>query len=188
MENKTNILSNLFEQIEEILSIEKCSKLNKILEPFRNMYNNEIKFLIKSKFRVSIPIFGYISSGKSSLLNAFIGSHLLEVGSQISSKFACVIRHSKEKETKFYSAEIKNVKIDQMPIYYFEKKDLIACGNDDIREQIKKVNKSLTKENDDKLNTLLYENIVNEGFDFEEILKDETLGSYFYILEVNLFS
>ena len=47
---------------------------------------------MKKKFLV--PVIGVISSGKSSFLNALLGTEIFQIDSDITTQFFCIIRHN----------------------------------------------------------------------------------------------
>ena len=64
------------------------------VEKFISSFNNYYKPYMGLK-RFSIPVFGKISSGKSTLLNYILNLHdLFETNYNISTKFICIVRHN----------------------------------------------------------------------------------------------
>ena len=41
-----------------------------------------------------VPVIGVISSGKSSFLNALLGTEIFQIDSDITTQFFCIIRHN----------------------------------------------------------------------------------------------
>ena len=84
-----------------------------------------------------IPIIGTISSGKSTFLQGLLGTDVFATGSMTTTKFVCLIKNSKQ--TKFYHVIPKRKK-DKIEL---EKIGNETLGEDNIREEIKKINESL---------------------------------------------
>ncbi len=101
-ENKENNLEDFFIKLDKIFNLLKCENDNKLNE-FKEKYGQ-----YKGLKRFAIPIFGVISSGKSTFLNYLLGlNNLLEMNQQISTKFICIIRNKKGlKFPKIYEVKI----------------------------------------------------------------------------------
>ena len=103
-------------------SRELISRLNELLfsnEPILDKKFEEDKNKFYTKYstqislkRFSIGIFGKISSGKSTFLNYLLGlKDVLQMKSEVATKFVCFIRHNKNNEVpKFYEAIPENRK------------------------------------------------------------------------------
>ena len=90
--------------------------------------------------RKAIPIIGMVSSGKSTFLNSLLGTDVLEVKDDITTKFACVIRHNPNlKEPIFYHLKLikGNLESDD---YIYIKDGNETIGADKIKEKISKIN------------------------------------------------
>ena len=83
-----------------------------------------------------IPIIGTISSGKSTLLKALLGINILETGISTTTKFVCLIQHSKI--TKFYHVIPK-----KQDVLKFEKNGPEITGEENIRKKVEEINKNL---------------------------------------------
>ena len=146
-------------------------KDNVAFQKFKKEYeDNFIKY--KTKERFSIPIIGKISSGKSTFLNSILQGNYLSSGSDIETKFICIIRHNKKCKTPiFCNCEVKEEEIDyyytnkNLKYYYYKKIDVLK-GN--IVDNIKNIN--------------------NDLFNYEKITPKEqrNINKYFYILEINI--
>ena len=114
------------------------------LDKFSKKYN---QFIGMKRF--CIPIIGGISCGKSTFLNYLLPYHnILEIGSKITTKFICIIRHSKN----INIPEIYNVKIEQRDERAFNfietGTNLLELENLDLSEMIKNKNNEVQeKEN-----------------------------------------
>ena len=76
------------------------------IQNFNSYYENYYSKFIGLK-RFSIPVFGKISSGKSTLLNYILHLHgVFETDYKISTKFVCIVRHNPnlDKKLKIYNA------------------------------------------------------------------------------------
>ena len=72
----------------------KNTYLQNDIQNFKSNYERYYKTFIGLK-RFSIPVFGKISSGKSTLLNYILNLHgIFETNYKISTKFICIIRHN----------------------------------------------------------------------------------------------
>ena len=101
--------------------------------------------------RFSIPVIGKISSGKSTILNYILDlKDALQVKSETTTKFVCIIRHNKSlkgQNPKLYTVNFVK-RADLNDHFNFEKGDLIQG---DIKTIIEKRNKDL---NDKKLDDI----------------------------------
>ena len=113
-----------------------------------NLRNDIINFyLTYSKYedieRFSIPVIGKISSGKSTILNNILNlKDALQVQSNTTTKFVCIIRHNKllkGKEPIIY--DVKFVKRTQEDNHYNFKKGNLIQG--EVKKVIEKRNKDL---------------------------------------------
>ena len=87
-------INDLLTKFSEKVARIKNEEINKSIETFRLNYASYYSKLAGLK-RFSIPVFGKISSGKSTLLNYILNLHgYLEVNSTITTKFICIIRHN----------------------------------------------------------------------------------------------
>lgn len=126
-------------------------------------YSNQI-----SLKRFSIGIFGKISSGKSTFLNYLLGlKGVLQVQSEVATKFVCFIRHNKHnKVPRFYEAIPENRKLYKMKndFFNFEK------GN----EIVGNINEVISQRNKEIIDTEKNDEIIQEAL------------KYFIIIEANL--
>ena len=160
-----NILNDLKDNIK---LIEKNNKeLYNSIKNFNSIYETYYRNLNGLK-RFSIPVFGKISSGKSTLLNYCLKLHgILETDSDITTRFICIIRHNPDlvNKPKIYRVKViereKYVKDGQeITLYNFEKdyKDDKDDGEikGDIKEIIKNRNHILDNPEFDKSNWKQY--------------------------------
>ena len=90
---------------------------------------------MKKKF---IPIIGTISAGKSTFLQALLGTNVFETGTTTTTKFICLIKNSDQ--TKFYHVIPKKENIIE-----FIKEGEEINSEEKIKEKIKKINEDLYK-------------------------------------------
>ena len=112
--------------------------------------------------RKAIPIIGMVSSGKSTFLNSLVGTDVLEVNEDITTKFVCIIRHNPNlKEPIFYHLKLaEDLKTDD---YIYKKDGEETIGTDKIKERISKINK-------------------------DQYEKEPNYESLFYMLELNIIN
>lgn len=147
-----NDLDNYLEQIESLFIFYKNYIPEYIPELDKNGIKEEFDFFnqkyknMKGLKRFAIPIFGVISSGKSTLLNYLLNlRNILEMGEGISTQFICIIRNNKGlKHPKLYTA-----KLDERDKYCYNFiKDELIKG--DIKSIISEKNKKF--KDTDKIN------------------------------------
>ena len=86
---------------------------------------------------IYIPIIGTISSGKSTFLKSLLGINVLQTGISTTTKFVCIIQHSKI--TKFYHI----IPIKQGALK-FKKDGKEISGEENIRKKIEEINQDLS--------------------------------------------
>ena len=87
--------------------------------------------------RKLIPIIGTISAGKSTFLNALLGTNVLQKGSTTTTKFVCLIKHSAN--IQFY--KVKATRNNNQ--LYFEKEGDAITVEEEIKEKIITLNHNL---------------------------------------------
>lgn len=97
--------------------------------------------------RKIIPLIGIISSGKSTFLQALINSDALETGGTTTTKFPCLIKHSKSDIFKFYHVKLCPKKGER-----FIRDGEIISGENNIKKKIKEINQKEEK----NVNDLFY--------------------------------
>ena len=112
-----------------------------------------------------IPIIGTISSGKSTFLQGFLGTDVLQSGSTTTTKFICFIKHN-NKETKFYHVLPK---LDNGLSFIKDGEEII--GNDEISKKVVEINEKLSKKEE-----------INEKLSKENNIKKDI----FYVLETQI--
>ena len=137
----------------------------------------------KNILRKAIPIIGTISSGKSYFFDSLLGLNLLDSSNSVTTKFVCIIQHHPElKVPKFYNVEMVECGIcentKQMEYIGIPKGNIIV-GHENIKEEIKKINKIEGNASEIKYEKLFYvleikvKNITNENllnnYDFYDI-------------------
>ena len=106
-EEITSINELLTKFQENVLKI-KDNKMKAEIQNFNSYYENYYSKFIGLK-RFSIPVFGKISSGKSTLLNYILNLHgIFETNYNISTKFICIVRHNSKLITgpKMYNVSV----------------------------------------------------------------------------------
>ena len=96
-----------------------------------------------------IPIIGTISSGKSTFLDSFLGIDVLQTGVLTTTKFVCLIKHSKK--TLFYHV----IPRKQNDIIFDKEGDQIS-DVDDIKTKIEKINEQLENKKSTSKNDIFY--------------------------------
>ena len=172
----------LISRLNELLfSNEKI--LDKKFEEDKNKFYTKYSTQISLK-RFSIGIFGKISSGKSTFLNYLLGlKDVLQVKSDVATKFVCFIRHNKNNAIpKFYEAIPENRKSSykKTDFFNFEKGNEII-GN--ISEVISQRNKEIfdTEKNNEVIREALKYFIIIEAN--LNIFNDPLLEKYADIFE-----
>ena len=97
--------------------------------------------------RKIIPLIGIISSGKSTFLQALIKSDVLETGGTTTTKFPCLIKHSKSDIFKFYHVKVCPNKGER-----FIREGEIISGENNIKKKIKEIN----QKKESNVNDLFY--------------------------------
>ena len=121
-----------------ILKLKEIETSNEGINELKSDYDNLIKFLNNKQF-IHYLFSGPYSSGKSFTLNNIIGYnlYLLECGSSETTNHAFIIRYNES--INLYKANIVKNKYQ----YFFEKGELIANGENSVRDTIKKVNHNI---------------------------------------------
>ena len=99
-----------------------------------------------------IPTIGIISSGKSTFLDALLGTDILEVGETTITEFILFIKHNKN---KYLFQQIKLIE-DGKSRGKFEKIGESISGEDDIKNKIKELNEEFKDKKDAGIDDLLY--------------------------------
>ena len=144
----TSIHELLIKFKENIIKI-KNEEIKDEINKFKHSYELYYSQFIGLK-RFSIPIFGKISSGKSTLLNYILNLHgIFETNYNVSTRFVCIIRHNPNllDGPKIYNVSVSErgeyIKDGQkIKLWNFEKEEEIK-GN--IKEIIEKRNHALGK-------------------------------------------
>ena len=125
--------------LDIFLSISKDSKLlNRIKKENKN-FND---FLFSNEISFKILLLGKYSSGKSSLLNSIIGYDLniLDISENECTKNAYVIKYCKNVDN--ISLSTCELKKNDFEFYYFEEKEEIVKGSQNVKSKIKELNKN----------------------------------------------
>ncbi len=136
----SSISKQLDKNLNDFLSISKSSR---ILTKLKSENLNIDKFLNSNEISFKILVLGKYSSGKSSLLNSIIGYNLdlLDTSENECTKKAFVIKYCEGKEDiSLIKAEVKQ---NDYNFYYFEEKELIIKGLDNVKRKIKEINNEI---------------------------------------------
>ena len=148
-----------------------------------------------------VPVIGVISSGKSSFLNALLGTEIFQIDSDITTQFFCIIRHNESLSNPilYKIKEPENLNIGLVgQVAEYEEEDDDENANLITNAENKELPKDSKKE--DELNIFEKGEKVAEGIEniktkIEEInqkISEEkeyeklTNQDLFYILELNI--
>jgi len=164
LNEKIDILNYIITKFESKIIRIQNEEIRKLCINFKNHYNK----LIKLK-RFCIPVFGKISSGKSTLLNYIMHLHgVFETDYNISTKFVCIIRHNSNLNK---APKIFNVLVNERGEYIKQKK-ILKLWNFEKGEEIIGNPKEIIEKRNHELNQLDY--------------RDSHWEKYFMILETNI--
>ena len=138
--NKNQLLqieNEIDKHLNKFLTISEKSPRIKLCKE-RN--DNFIKFLNSSEITFKILVFGKYSTGKSSLLNSIIGYNLNILHTSINecTKKAFIIKYCKSTEN--ISLIKSEKKRNDYKFYYFEEKEEIAKGLENVKNKIEEIN------------------------------------------------
>ena len=112
-----------------------------------------------------VPIIGTISAGKSTFLQALLGTSVLQSGSTTTTKFVCLIQNSNQ--TKFYHVVPKK----ENGIKFVKSGEEII-GEEKIKQKIEDINKDLSEKPGTKDDIFYTLEIPIKNFDNPSILKE----------------
>ena len=166
-EEITSINELLTKFQENVLKI-KDNKMKAEIQNFNSYYENYYSKFIGLK-RFSIPVFGKISSGKSTLLNYILNLHgIFETNYNISTKFICIVRHNSKLIT---GPKMYNVSVSERGEYIKDNKKI----------------KLWNFEKDGEINGDIKQIIENRNHALGNLeFKDSNWKKYFMILETNI--
>ena len=164
LNEKIDILNYLITKFESKINRMKNKSVQQLCENFKYHYNK-----LTGIKRFCIPVFGKISSGKSTLLNYILHLHgVFETDYNISTKFVCIVRHNPNLNNtpKIYNVSVSKrgeyKKGDKIyKLWNFEKAEVL---NGDVKVIIERRNHELE----------------NLGY------RDSHWEKYFMILETNI--
>ena len=143
LNEKIDTLNYLITKFDSKIKRMQSKWIQKLCEEFKYHYSK-----LTGIKRFCIPVFGKISSGRSTLLNYILHLHgVFETDYNISTKFVCIVRHNPklEKTSKIYNVSVtkrgeykKGEKI--LNLWNFEKGEEIVG---DVKETIEKRNHEL---------------------------------------------
>ena len=158
----------LLTKFKENVSKIKDVQVNEAIQNFKYIYENYYNKFIGLK-RFSIPVFGKISSGKSTLLNYILNLHgIFETNYNISTKFICIIRHNPNLEN---GPKLYNVSVSERGEYIKDNKK-IKLWNFEKDGEIKGDIKQIIEDRNHALGSLEF--------------KHSNWKKYFMILESNI--
>ena len=124
---KTNEeIEKIYYLINKFQDKKKNKEIIKEIENFGDIFKNYYNPYIGLK-RFLIPIFGKISSGKSTLLNYLLNLHdIFETDTKTCTKFICIVRHNPKltNELKLFNVSISEREVyKSRKLWNFEKGD-----------------------------------------------------------------
>ena len=145
IEHPLNMIENITKQLDKLSTL---SPKSKTIEKLKSNAKLLLEY-IKSQLSMRFIFIGRHNSGKTSLINSFLGINLLETSDQECTMAGFVIKHIDNiSETQIYEGEMKK---NSFGYYYFEKIKSLAKGVDNVAEKIKDLNKKeKTKKNKNK--------------------------------------
>ena len=181
IEHPLNLLETLFEKLQNFKLINKESKTINTLIHKENIVLN----YIKNQLSIRILFIGRHSSGKTSLINSFLGIDLLETSSEECTMNGFIIKYIDDfEEISIYNAEmIKN----NFGYFYFEKNNLIVKGIKQVKEEIAKINKNkkIKKSKSDDTKTKFNYYIVEVPINMYKIAKfDKQIYSKIELIDI----
>ena len=164
IKEKIDILNYLITKFDQKIKRMKNEAVNELCEDF--IYNYHKLTGIK---RFSIPVFGKISSGKSTLLNYILHVHgVFETGYNISTKFVCIIRHNPNLQNRY---KLYNVTVGKRGEYKKDDKTFNLWNFEKGEEILGEPKQIIEKRNHD---------LENLGY------RDSHWEKYFMLLETDI--
>ena len=164
IKEKIDILNYLITKFDQKIKRMKNEAVNELCEDF--IYNYHKLTGIK---RFSIPVFGKISSGKSTLLNYILHVHgVFETGYNISTKFVCIIRHNPNLQNRY---KLYNVTVGRRGEYKKDDKKFNLWNFEKGEEILGEPKQIIEKRNHD---------LENLGY------RDSHWEKYFMLLETDI--
>ena len=157
IEYPLNMIDNLNKQLNKFSLLSPKSKtIEKLKINAKSLFQ-----YAKNQLSMRFIFIGRHNSGKTSLINSFLGIKLLETSAQECTMAGFVIKHIDDiSETQIYEGEMKK---NSFGYYYFEKKskESLAKGVNNVAEKIKNLNKNQkapknNDKNDDKNDLKFY--------------------------------
>ena len=135
IEYPLNMIENINKQLDKFSTL---SPKSKTIEKLKSNAKLLLEY-IKTQLSMRFIFIGRHNSGKTSLINSFLGINLLETSAQECTMAGFVIKHIDNiSETQIYEGEIKK---NSFGYYYFEKIKSLAKGVDNVAEKIRNLNK-----------------------------------------------
>lgn len=148
IEHPISLLENITNKIKNFLLISKESKtIQKLVKDSETLLN-----YVKNQLSIRFLFLGRHSSGKTSLINSFLGKDLLQTSAEECTMSGFVIKNIDDiSQTSIYESRLV---ANTFGYYYFEKKKKLALGIDSVRNTIKDLNdnKKKIKKNNSKEN------------------------------------
>ena len=149
IEHPITLIENIVKNINKFLLISKESKTIKKLVNDSNVLLDYVKNQLALRFL----FLGRHSSGKTSLINSFLGIDLLQTSAEECTMFGFVIKNIEDiLETSIYEGKLE---ANTFGYYYFKKGRRLAKGVESVKEKIKELNddkKKLKKKKSDEPN------------------------------------
>ena len=156
--------------------INKIDELGgKKIETIENIKNNYelIKNYLENSSSIRFLLVGPHNAGKSTLLNEIIGYNrrLLESANEECTKISVIVKYTKKTEQpKLFAADFHT---NDLGYNYFEKNNLLAEGENDIKEKIKDLN----RENNRKQNELKFFVLSTPIEIFDRIIEENKISN-----------
>ena len=134
IEHPIELMENIAKEINNFLLISKESKtINKLVKD-----SNILLDYIKNQLALRFIFLGRHSSGKTSLINSFLGIDLLQTSAEECTMSGFVIKSIEDiSETSIYQSELES---NSFGYYYFKKGKRLAFGIKAVHEKIKDIN------------------------------------------------
>ena len=134
IEHPISLLENITNKIKNFLLISKGSKtINKLVNDSEILLN-----YVKNQLSLRFIFLGRHSSGKTSLINSFLGKDLLQTSAEECTMSGFVIKNIDDiSQTSIYESKLVS---NTFGYYYFEKGKKLALGIDSVRNKIQNIN------------------------------------------------
>ena len=146
-----------------------CIDINQI-----QFLSNELKKLIEymNIFDVIfVPFLGESNAGKSTIINGIIGNDLLPCEQKECTKRGILIRYSDE-ENVIKKADLIEEEFSNKKYYFFEAKDVIGKGDEEIKQTLKGLNYKFNRNEEDSFYYIKTKIKLFDDLGFDKSLKE----------------